>query len=203
MPSTARAPQARRAVPFCPSPLGQQGWEARGWAEQLGMGAGLRPALRQRSQEWHRVPAPASLPDRPGLGGRREPLATVAHLSVLVWWPQRCLSWGLSQRRGRFCCQSTKGPTLSKIKELTRRAVIAECPGVKNDPVLMRPGTAVTPAPTDPAHLHAAGPLWHRARGKLRSGCHCFPGALGAADGPRGWCCVPLRLAVPLPRKGR
>lgn len=82
----------------------------------------------------------------------------MAHLSVLVWWPQRCLGWGLGQRRDRFCCQSTKGPTLSKIKELTRRAVIAKCPGVKNDNVLMRPWGLRSPLP--PLIVSTSRPQW-------------------------------------------
>lgn len=39
--------------PFGAARLGSEGL---GWAEQLGMGAGVRPALKQRSQEGLRVP---------------------------------------------------------------------------------------------------------------------------------------------------
>lgn len=141
MPSTEGS-SGLEGRPLCPALWGSKAGKG---GAGLSSGDGSGVASPSEAEK----PGAASLPGLPGLGGRWEPLAAVAHLSVLVRWPQRCLGWGLSQRRDRFCCQSTKGPTLRKIKELTRRGCHRQvswsekrqCP----DAAL---GTAVTPAPT-------------------------------------------------------
>lgn len=117
--STVRAPGLEGWASPTPAP-----WYSKaggGWLSRVGWEKKLVPLWSRRGPGVVRVqhehqPLPALLGPR----GRWEPSARAA---VCLFWsggPRDTSSWGLSQRRDRFCCQSTKGPISSKMKELTR-----------------------------------------------------------------------------------
>lgn len=145
-----RAPQAWRAAPLRPGPLGQQGWEGRGWAEQWGWEQGCVPLRSREARSGSGSPASVGLSPGPprargqmGALGRSGPSACSGPVAPEM--PRL----GMKPEEGQILLPKHKGPTLRKIKELTRRGCHGQVSwGEKRQCPDAAPGTAVTPSPT-------------------------------------------------------